>query len=513
MPVRKTVILLVLVALWYRMGAEAQDRDAFYIKYALDGKPLAILHSAQGDEVWVVTDANSLVRVRWQGGIQKQVPLPRGVKGAFPRFQGGVLIWFSSNEIQWYNSNGGLVRQFRVENDAVRLVQETMGGYALVETEESKAVLYSLAGNKLLEWKREGAPSLPLQISDQDTILDAQTTGHCVVRRIDGTILTKLHFPHPLLLVSWVGDRILLGVSPDGKATLLNQDGKELGSRILFPTQTLLYPSMIQISRGGTVSYLDLNGYFHVSSLEEGSDGLPRSYPLNLQNSQPTALGVSSTGISICVGDSQWILHWIRVPDEKLPRTSRKAVLQYSVPNTFLLNPAEQYFMDLVKSPFPRKNLQLLEETKNYLRDGNLHWILLEVKKGLQALITREELGATLRVDAVLLLGRIGDGFDGEWLGKRLIEEKEQVVRRSILEALYPLSVAPNEITRKDLFTYLRSKRKTLDLLDLRLSLVLLDNWIKSSGFPLRQDEMETLSSLAAENPQFSRPIVEFIRR
>ncbi len=270
---------------------------------------------------------------------------------------------------------------------------------------------------------------------------------------------------------------------------------------------------MIKVNEGSAVSYIDQEGVFHWIPLEDESGSIRLSFPLELNGNQVTTLSFAGLGTSFCAGDSQWVLHWIRIPDRKLFQPSSIKGSQLALLITPLFNPAEQYFIDLANSPFLQKTLQLIEEAKEFLRRGNLQWILFGLKKGLQTLIAREELGVSIRLEAVLLLGRIGDGFDGEWLGKRLIREKEHTVRRRILEALHLLATAPNTTTRKDLFTYLRNKRNTLELSELRLSLSLLERWMKVSGLPLQQDELEQLSSLAADSPRFSQTILEFLRK
>jgi len=155
----------------------------------------------------------------------------------------------------------------------------------------------------------------------------------------------------------------------------------------------------------------------------------------------------------------------------------------------------------------------LIEETKESLRRATLRGILPALKKGLRTLVAREEAGASLRGEGVLLLGRMGDRFDGEWLGKRLLQEKDPAIRSKILEALQLLANAPPQTAREDLFTFLGNRKTYLSENDLRRSLDLLERWIFVSGIPLRPEELEQLSSLAALSPSFSKAILEFIRK
>ncbi len=459
MPAGKTIIVIFFFTIGTSSVAWPKDTEFIYLKYALDGLPIAILASTREDDVWVVTDAASLIQVRWKEGIQKILPLRKGVKGASPRPAGGVLIWFDNGDVEFRTPTGDLVHQMHGGNGAILQARETIGGYTVLAKEENRIELYSLSGNKLLEWKREGIDLLPLQISEEDTILDARSGGICIIRRIDGAVLAKLQIP--LIL------------------------------------------------------------------LEEGSTILHVSFPLDLKGARVTAFAPSPGGSSFWVGDSEWVLHWIRSISSRPITAERLSGISKPLPSLEILQlpdtsegsfpteqyfPAEQYFLDLARSSFMEKNLQLIEEAKESFLRGNLRWILSDLKKGLRVLASREEAGVFLRIEAMLLLGRVGDRFDGEWMGKRLIHEKDPAVQRSILEALHLLANAPAQTTREALLSYLKNRQKHLELRDLQLSLSLLKRWMIVSGIPLQPAEMEQLSSLAALSSPFQKAILEFIR-
>lgn len=542
MPYRKTITAYFFFILFCSGFADPRETNFLYSKYALDGVPLAILESTKEDEVWVVTDAASLIQLGWEKGIQKILPLRKGVQGSFPRPSGGVLIWFVNGEVQSYDSSGTLVLKIEGSHDSLRQAWETTGGYTVVEEEGNRVGMYSLSGNKLLEWKREGGQGkkewttlLPLQIvslstHEEDVVLDAQSSGSCTLWRIDGVPLTRLQFPHPLQLVSFVHGKLLLGVSPEGRGTLLSLEGKEIRridriDRIL----NIVSPSFpkMRLEQDGTVSYMDPDGIFHSIPLLEDSGAAPLSIPLDLKGGNVTAFSVSSRWNSFWVGDSQWVLHWfrpsgIRVRSGETLGQNRDTsgisgpAADSPPPHPVVpvpKSPAEQYFLDLAQSPFLQKNQQLIEEARESLQKGTLRSILLGLRRGLRTLTTRKELGAALRVEAIQLLGSMGDRFDGEWLGKRLILETDSVVLRSILESLYRLSNAPPASGRKDLFLYLRNRRIYLSLIELQRSLTLLKRWIQISDVPLQDEELDQLAALATLSSSFQNSILEFLRK
>lgn len=521
MSVGKALTILLLLFLGNRGDPVPPDTDYLYLQYALDGVPLAIFDSSIEDEVRVLTDAASILQVRWREGIKMMVPLKRGVQGAFPSPFGGFLVWFEDGEIQGYNSFGTLVHQFLSGEGQIRIAKETRGGYTVVEKERNRVEVYGLSGNKLLEWKREGQKPLPIQISEEDLVLDAESSGGCVIRRVDGTVLTQFSFPHPLRSITWIEGKGLGGISPDGKGTTLNLEGKEVGSGFLLPKDFLGALSSIEADGTGNVAYIDPEGNGHLIFSR-----VLLSIPLDLKGAQVTALGFSRGGTSLWVGDSRWVLHWIRAfrdgekgskeqpssPD--IPRSEKPPSYPTDLPKLVPYSSfAQKYYQDLAHSPFPLKNIRLIEEAKESLHRANLRGILTDLKRGLQTLVTREETGASLRGEGVLLLGRMGDRFDGEWLGKRLLKEKDPAIRSKILEALQLLANAPTQTVRKDLFTFLGNWKTHLRENELRQSLALLERWIFVSGIPLQPQELEQLSSLAALSPSFSKAILEFIRK
>ena len=509
MSVGKALTILLLLFLGYRGDSAPLVTDYLYLQYALDGVPLAIFDSSIEDEVRVLTDAASILQVRWGDGIKMTIPLKRGVQGAFPSPFGGFLVWFEDGEIQGYNSFGTLVHQFISGEGQLRVARETRGGYTVVEKEGNRVEVYGLLGNKLLEWKREGQKPLPIQISEEDLVLEAESSGGCVIRRVDGTVLTQFPFPHPLRSITWIEGKGLVGISPEGKVTTLNLEGKEVGSGFLLPKDFLGALSSIEADGTGNVAYIDPEGNGHLIFSR-----VLLSIPLDLRGSQVTALGFSRQGTSLWVGDSRWVLHWIRVSTDRVKGSkeppSSSADLSKIFPSDSF---AEQYYQDLAQSTYPLKNIRLIEEAKESLHRATLRGILPALKRGLQTLVTREETGASLRAEGVQLLGRMGDRFDGEWLGKRLLKEKDPAIRSKILEALQLLANAPTQTARKDLFTFLWNRKIHLSENELRQSLALLERWIFVSGIPLRPEEWVQLSSLAALSPSFSKAILEFIRK
>jgi hypothetical protein len=500
-------IVFLLFFFGYRGYSLPPVPDYLYLQYALDGVPLAIFESSREDEVTVLTDAASMIQVRWGEGVKKLLPIKRGVRGAFQRPFGGFLVWFEDGEIEGYNSFGSLVHQLRSGDGELRLARETRGGYTVVER-GNRVELYGLGGNKLLEWKREGVEPLPIQISEEDLVLDAESSGGCIVRRVDGTVLTQFPFPHPLRQLAWIQGRVLMGISLGGKVTTMNLEGKEIGSGVFLP-KNLGALSSVENDGKGNVAYIDPEGNCHLIFSR-----VHLSIPLDLKGAQVRTLGFSRGGTSLWVGDSRWVLHWIRASTEgrngsNEPPSSPADLSKIFPSDSF----AEQYYQDLAQSTFPLKNIRLIEETKESLRRATLRGILPALKKGLRTLVAREEAGASLRGEGVLLLGRMGDRFDGEWLGKRLLQEKDPAIRSKILEALQLLANAPPQTAREDLFTFLGNRKTYLSENDLRRSLDLLERWIFVSGIPLRPEELEQLSSLAALSPSFSKAILEFIRK
>lgn len=511
--------MVLLLSLWYRGGAEPPDKDYRYLQYAMDGVPLTIFESSRDEEVWVLTDAASMLQVRWGEGIEKIIPLKKGVQGAFPRSYGGCLVWYEDGEIQGYNSFGSLLYQLRSGNGELRLAKQTRGGYTIVEKEGNRVELYSLSGNKLIEWKREGVNPLPTLISEEDLVLEADSSGGCVIRRIDGRVLNRILFPHPLRIVTWIRGNLLVGISPEGKVTTLDLEGKEIGCGAILPKNFTGLLPLVQAGGEGTIVSIDPEGKGHlifsqVVCAKENSVVYSFSVPLDLQVGHVTALGLSPRGTSLWVGDSRWVLHWVRVSIDRL-KGSREPLSSLSDPSQTLdfTSFAEQYYQDLSQSTLPQKNIQLIDEAKKSLGQATLREILTDLKRGLRTLVAWEEAGVSLRGEGILLLGKMGDCFDGEFLGERLIQEKDPSIRSKILEALYLLANAPTPTTRKDLFIFLRIRKAHLGENELKQSLALLERWIFVTGIPLQPEESEQIASLAGLSPSFSKAILEFIRK
>ncbi|MBP7494616.1 MAG: hypothetical protein KA771_03900 [Spirochaetales bacterium] len=499
-----TIILGILLFTSSILGLQPEEVSKSALSYqriALDGIPLGKILVQDTGDIFVVTDAPSLIHIDPRRRIQGNFPLPGKVLDVDPRKEGGAIVWFANGLVSVYNRQGKKIQDFSGSKNPINAVFETSQGYFLVRRARGSWTLYGLSGKKLLSWEEDLSETLPISFDREDRIVLAEPGGKIQIHQIDGLNLSSFQFPHTLTHVSWMGGSSLVGTSPDGSITVLDSAGtvlweKEFAGNLLVDTDD-----------HGNVGCLYGEGILTLLS-KQGSPIF--SLFLDSQSKLFTALDISSRGRFLIAGDIDWVLHLVESSFEPafvpLPSVAKPPVS---------VTPADLYFQDLALSPFREKHIRLIEEGRSRTEQALLQSILYSLRKGLQTFLSREGVDPVLQFEAAVLLGEIGDGTDGEFLGSLLKRETNNQVILGILQGLRTSGKGSTMRVRNDLTWFLSRQGSKMPVTVLEALLDTLWIILDYQGYSLETDEREAILSVAASSSSVPvhKAITRFLQR
>jgi hypothetical protein len=532
-------ILLLTSSILEGHPEEVSQPALFYERIVLDGIPLGKILVQDTGDIFVVTDAPSLMHVDPKKRILGNFPLPGKVLDVYPRKEGGAIVWFSNGLVSVYNRQGKKIQDFSGTENPINAVFETSQGYFLVRRAMGSWTLYGLSGKKLLSWQENLSETLPISFSREDRIVLAEPEGKIQIHQIDGLNLFSFQFPHTLTHVSWMGGSSLVGTSPDGSITVLDGEGRVLNqirwrkdSMQVVPRtfETLLHGkdgSLMALDSAGTVLWeKEFPGNLLVDADDCGNvvclygDGILTmlskqgnpifSLRLDSQSKLFTTLDISSKGRFLVAGDIDWVLHLVESSFEPafvpLPSVAKPPLS---------VTPADLYFQDLALSPFREKQIRLIEEGRSRTEQALLESILYSLRKGLQTFLSRENVDPAVRFEAAVLLGEIGDGTDGEFLGSLLKRETNNQVILGILQGLRTSGKGSTLRVRNDLTWFLSRQGGKIPITVLEALLDTLWMILDYQGYSLETDEREAILSLAASSSSVPvhKAITGFLQR
>ena len=504
MQVRARLIRLVFLVTVLFLGAagtavRAQGVTGSF-RFVADGAVTESPVVEDDGTVYCVSDGGSLYRVGPDGVLQWSRRL-RGRPRAFLRKSDGTLLIVSTQgAVEGYNPSGSRVVDFTVRRDGrdILSLHESAGGRIMPVFRSGRFEIYSGSGKLLAGWRAPAEISSPPLVQGSLTVCGL-IDGRVLLYRGTGRMEREIAGTVPVEKIERAGDGSIVLLRKNGRLEVISMDGSLRMGKTLpdSPAGILVRPAGGYYIYGGEGRVYCLDGDGRelwnlgtrggrpsgaaLDSRENlfitGEKGILEAFtslgsPLWSADirGRPGFPAFSPSDRFLAVGGSEWVLHLFEFigygpgspvvpgPAAKGPprRDPRDSEYRGDPDFIFLLRMAESRYAGRKREVLD--DLEKRHGRENFGRSLDYSSEVLRYLSAEPHIVRGRPNMPDIRIQALELLGMLGDSRDREFLAELLLRERDDAVLPAVLSAIAAVRSDLGEVMRRGMSLYLQSR-------------------------------------------------------